>query len=186
LVYRTYSLVHAMMLGVALLWVFSAGSPAAAQSGDNIYKLGPDDTLFIGVFGEDDLTGEFRVNGTGTLNYPFLGELAVQGFSVAELEMLITNGLRGPYLVDPVVTVSIKTYRSFFVNGEVKRPGGFPYQPGLTVQAAVALAGGFTERASQSKIEVARTTDQGVITISIRLKERVEPDDIITVPQSFF
>jgi protein involved in polysaccharide export with SLBB domain len=175
-----------MTLGVALLWAFSAVSSAVAQSDETNYKLGPDDQIFIGVFGEDDLTGDFRVSGAGTLNYPFLGELAVQGLSVAELEALILSGLRGPYLVDPVVTVSIKGYRSFYLHGEVNKPGGFSYQPGLTVQAAVALAGGFTERASRNKIEVARTTDGGVITMSIKPHERVEPGDIITVQQSFF
>lgn len=177
----------AALLGVMLLLgAFSSASSAFAEADAGVYKLGPGDQIIITVFGEDDLSMNFRLNDTGTLNYPFLGELKVKGLTVAELEQLITQGLKGPYLVNPDVTVSIAEYRAFFVNGEVKKPGGFPYQPGLTLEKAVALAGGFTERASRSKIEVIRAGDPGAKAERIELSAPVFPGDVITVQQSFF
>ena len=128
----------------------------------------------------------FQLNDTGTLNYPFLGELSVGGLAVVELERLIADGLRGPYLVDPDVTVSIIEYRPFYVHGEVTNPGAYPYQPGLTVQRAIALGGGFTERAARSKVEIIGATDLTRAARRVRLTDPVQPGDVITVPQSFF
>ena len=176
----------AALLGVTLLLGLFAGSRAEAQADAGAYKLGPGDQIIITVFGEDDLNMNFRLNDTGTLNYPFLGELKIEGLGVAELEQLITSGLKGPYLIEPEVTVSIGQYRPFFVHGEVKRPGGFPYQPGLTLEKAVALAGGFTDRASRRKIEVIRAGDSTATAQRIKLSGPVFPGDVITVRQSFF
>lgn len=129
---------------------------------------------------------DFRLNDTGLLNYPFLGELKVAGLSVTELEQLITRGLKGPYLVNPDVTVSIKEYRPFFLHGEVEKPGGIPYQPRLTLEKAIALGGGFTERASKKKISVIRAGDTNSIAKRIKLSDPVYAGDVITVNQSFF
>ena len=142
-----------------MLFLWLAAAAALAQATDSGYRLGPGDRIIIKVFGEEDLSMDFRLNDTGRLNYPFLGELVVQGLTVAELEQRITRGLRGSYLRDPAVTVSIAEYRPFFLYGEVQKPGGIPYQPKLTVERAIALGGGFTERASRSKIEVIRASD---------------------------
>ena len=125
-------------------------------------------------------------NDTGRLNSPFLGELVVQGLTVAELEQLITRGLKDSYLRDPAVTVSIAEYRPFFLYGEVQKPGGIPYQPRLTVERAIALGGGFTERASRSKIEVVRASDPKHKAVRVELSDPVFPGDVITVKQSFF
>ena len=176
----------AALLGVTLLLGLLAGSSALAQADGGAYKLGPGDQIIITVFGEDDLSMNFRLNDTGTLNYPFLGELKIEGLGVAELEQLITSGLKGPYLINPEVTVSIGEYRPFFVHGEVERPGGIPYQPGLTLEKAVALAGGFTERASRSKIEVIRAGDRTATAQRIKLSGPVFHGDVITVRRSFF
>ena len=151
-----------------------------------MYRLGPGDEINISVFDEVELSMVVRLNDTGRLNYPFLGELEVEGLTVAELEQLITGGLKGPYLINPVVTVSIGEYRPFFVLGEVLTPGGFPYQPRLTVERAVALAGGFTERASRNKIEVIRADDPDDAAEQVRLSDPVYPGDVITVRQGLF
>src|SRR6266404_5692905 len=143
----------------SMLFLWLAAAAAFAQSTDSVYRLGPGDRIIIKVFGEEDLSMDVRLNDTGRLNYPFLGELVVQGLTVAKLEQLITRGLKGSYLRDPTVTVLIAEYRPFFVNGEVQKPGGFPYQPKLTVEQAIALGGGFTQRASHSRIEVIRASD---------------------------
>lgn len=169
-----------------LLLAWFSATEALGQSTDSGYRLGPGDQILINVFGEENLSMNFRLNDTGRLNYPFLGELTVEGLTLAELEQLITQGLKGPYLVNPEVTVSIGEYRPFFMQGEVNHPGGFPYQPGLTLEKAVALAGGFTERAARGKIEVIRAGDPTASARRIKLSEPVFPGDVITVRQSFF
>jgi protein involved in polysaccharide export with SLBB domain len=169
---------------VLLLWF--AAPAALAQPTDSDYKLGPGDRIIIKVFGEEDLSMDVRLNDTGRLNYPFLGELVVQGLTVAELEQLITRGLKDSYLRDPTVTVLIAEYRPFFVNGEVQKPGAFPYQAKLTVEQAIALGGGFTQRASHSRIDVIRANDPQHKAVRVELTDPVFPGDIITVKQSIF
>ena len=169
---------------VLLLWLTAAS--ALAQPTDSDYRLGPGDRISIKVFGEEDLSMDVRLNDTGRLNYPFLGELVVQGLTVAELEQVITRGLRGSYLRDPTVTVLIAEYRPFFVNGEVQKPGGFPYQPKLTVEQAIALGGGFTQRGSHSRIDVIRASDPQHKAVRVELTDPVFPGDIITVKQRIF
>lgn len=159
---------------------------ADASSERAVYRLGAGDQIVISVFGEPDLSMEIRLNDTGVLNYPFLGQLEVDGLTVTELENQITDGLKGPYLVDPDVTVFIKEYRPFFLRGEVKKPGGIPFQPGLTLQKAIALAGGFTERASRRKITVIRADDAVSDERAIELNDPVYAGDVITVYRSFF
>jgi len=168
------------------LWVVCTEVVAETASRANAYKLGPGDQILINVFGEEDLGMDFRLNDSGILNYPFLGELQVEGLSVIDLEQRITRGLKGPYLINPEVNVSIKEYRPFFLHGEVKQPAGIPYQPGLTLQRAIVLAGGFTERASKTKITVIRADKASQQPESISLSDAVYPGDVITVPQSFF
>ena len=184
--YATRLPFFAAFLVVTLLLALFASSSALAQADTGAYRLGPGDQIIITVFDEDDLSMNFRLNDTGSLNYPFLGELKVQGLAVAELEQSVTQGLKGDYLVNPDVTVSIAEYRPFFVHGEVKKPGGIPYQPGLTLEKAVALAGGFTERASRSKTEVIRASDPTATAQRLELSGPVFAGDVITVQQSFF
>ena len=171
---------------IALFWLGLANAATGDGTQSGPYKLGPGDQILINVFGEDDLSMDFRLNDTGTLNYPFLGELNVAGLSVVELEQLITRGLKGPYLVNPDVTVSIREYRPFYIYGEINEPGGIPYQPGLTVERAIALGGGFTERASKGKISVIRAADTSRVVRPIKLDEPIYPGDVITIQQSFF
>src|ERR1039457_5227114 len=122
---------------------------------------------------------DVRLNDTGRLNYPFLGELVVQGLTVAELEQLITRGLKDSYLRNPTVTVLIAEYRPFFLNGEVQRPGAFPYQARLTVEQAIALGGGFTIRGSHHRIDVIRANDPQQKAVRVKLSDPVFPGDII-------
>ena len=175
-----------LAVAVLTLCLINTGAAAGEPSGADTFKLGPGDHILIDVFGEEDLSMDVQINNSGTLNYPFLGELTVEGLTVRGLEQLITQGLEGPYLVDPDVTVSIKEYRPFYLYGEVLKPGGIPYQPGLTLQKAVALGGGFTERASKKKITVIRASDTNASAKPIELNDPVHPGDVITVHESFF
>ena len=175
-----------LAMPVLVLWLAGTGEAAEAPDLADTFRLGPGDRISINVFGEEDLSMDVELNNTGTLNYPFLGELKVEGLTVSGLEQLITQGLKGPYLVDPDVTVTIIEYRPFYLYGEVLKPGGIPYQPGLTLQKAIALGGGFTERASERKITVIRAGDPDSIGRPIDLDDAVYPGDVIKVPESFF
>jgi polysaccharide export outer membrane protein len=171
---------------MVFLCLTSVDAVTEALTSRDSYKLGPGDQILINVFGEEDLSMDLRLNDTGTLNYPFLGELRVEGLSVVELEQLITRGLKGPYLVNPDVNVSIKEYRPFYLHGEVEKPGGMPYQPGLTLEKAIALGGGFTEFASKNKFTVIRASDTNAIAKRIKLNDPVYPGDVITVHPMWF
>lgn len=150
------------------------------------YQLDSGDVIQITVFGQADLSLRRRLGETGVIHYPFLGDLHVAGMTARQLESQIYQGLKGDYLVSPSVSVSIEDYRPFFIDGEVKRPGGYPFQPGLTVDKAAALAGGYTERASRNKIQILRSDAQGQHHLDGQPQSRVFPGDIITVEQRFF
>lgn len=175
---------HIMRQLGAILLVLLTSLAAAQEAPD--YVLAPGDQVAISVFGEPDLSVEFTLSDSGALNYPFLGEVRVAGLTMPELEKRIADGLRGDYLINPDVTVSMKQYRPFFLNGEVNRPGGYPYQPGLTLEKALALAGGLSPRAAKNKIVVKRADNASGLVMSIKMSDPVRAGDVITVPQSFF
>jgi polysaccharide export outer membrane protein len=151
------------------------------------YRLGAGDVVSIRVLGEDDLKREkIRLSDAGTISFPIIGEIRVLGKRVVELETLIADGLRGKYLLNPVVSVTIEEYRPIFVNGQVEKSGAYPFQPGLTVRKAVSLAGGFKERASKEKIFVIREEDKSQTPVKVDQSALVHPGDIITVEESFF
>ena len=153
------------------------------------YTLGPGDEVNIQVFGEPELSQRLKIAVNGRMNFPFLGELDAAGLMTSELEQRIADGLRGDFLVDPKVSVTITEYRPFFVNGQVKNPGSFPFQPGLTVRKALSLAGGLTERASEKRVNLISENDKhqgGSKGRPVRMEDLVASGDIITVDESFF
>src|SRR5262249_19511961 len=169
----------------ALILLFSAHalfSPAFAQSPElSSYKLGSGDMISVRVLGEEDLKREkVRLSDAGTLSFPILGEIRVKGMTVGALEQYIARGLKGRYLLNPQVTVTIDEYRNFFVNGMVEKPGGYPYSPGLTVRKAISLAGGFRERASREKINIIRDDDPSQTSRRVDLNTAILPGDILT------
>lgn len=174
------------LLGLLALCLLLLPGTSLARGSTSGYELGPGDMIRVQVFGEEDLSVETRVSDSNSMSYPFLGEINLRGLTATGLEDLITRRLKGPYLIDPEVTVSILEYRPFYVNGEVEDPGGFPFTPGLTVRKAISLAGGFKERANRSRITVVRDDDPGGDTKPIEISAPVSPGDIITVERSFF
>lgn len=150
------------------------------------YRLDAGDTISIAVFGEPELGKQTLLSDSGKITYPFLGELTVRGLTVVELERAIHDGLKGDYLVNPNVSVAIVIYRPFFIDGEVKKDGAYPYQPGLTVAKAITLAGGLTERASTDKIYLIRSNDKTNTLVPVQLNDKVGPGDVINIKQSFF
>jgi polysaccharide export outer membrane protein len=170
--------------------VWLAVGPAVGQPGTptiSNYRLGPGDVVTIQVLGEEDLKREkIRLSDAATISYPIVGEIRLAGKTVNELERLIRDGLKGRYLVNPQVTVTIHEYRNFFINGQIEKPGGYPFIPGLNVRKAVSLAGGFRERASKDKIFVIREDDASQTPQRVDLNAPINPGDIITVEEGFF
>ena len=160
---------------------------AARASALSSYKLAAGDVISVRVLGEDEFTREkIRLTDAGTISFPAIGEIKVLGRTVGDLEGIIVAGLKGRILVNPRVSVQIDEYRPFYVNGMVDKPGGYPFQPGLTVRKAVSLAGGFKERASPSKIFVIREDDPSQKAQKVDLNTFIGPGDILTVEESFF
>jgi len=172
----------------ALLVLAFVSGPVLAQAPQlSTYKLGSGDLITIRVLGEEDLKREkIRLSDAATISFPVLGEIRVKGMTVGALEDHITKGLKGRYLLDPQVTISIDEYRNFFVNGQVEKPGGYPFSPGLTVRKAISIAGGFKERASREKMNVIRDDDPTQTARKVDLNTAVMPGDILTVEESFF
>ena len=158
----------------------------ASNSGLSEYTLGAGDHVRIQVYGEPDLTVESRLSDAGTISYPFLGEIRLLGLTVSQLQEVIMNGLKDGYLINPRVNVSILEYRKFFINGEVRDPGGFSFQPGLTVRKAASLAGGYTKRANLRKIYIIAESDPEQKKKQVDQRTLVKPGDIIIVEESFF
>lgn len=154
---------------------------AYAQQG---YVLGPGDKIEIKVYGQEDLTVESLLGNSGKINYPFLGEVKVSGLTIKQLEALIVKGLKGDYLIQPNVNAQVLEYRPFYIRGEVKKPGGYPYQPGMTVNQAIALAGGLTERASKDKVYLYKEGSND--SVKAMLKTTVFAGDTVDIEQRFF
>lgn len=171
--------------------VFAVVPSAPVQPGlvaqtESDYQLGVGDVVRVEVHDEPDLTLDTQIPSTGTINYPFLGQIRVAGSSVAQLQARITEGLRGEYLVKPQVRVRVAQYRPFFVRGQVKSAGGFPYVLGLTVEKAVTLAGGFTDRASLKNIFLIRENSTQDHKVKVGLDSPVSPGDTLIVEESLF
>jgi protein involved in polysaccharide export with SLBB domain len=179
---RTASLLFVLLAALAALSSRAQSAPELSS-----YKLGSGDMITIRVLGEDELRREkVRLSDAGTVSFPVLGEIRVKGMTVGALEEYITKGLKGRYLLNPQVNVSIEEYRNFFVNGMVEKPGGYPFSPGLTVRKAISIAGGFKERASRDKMNIIRDDDPKQTPRKVDLNTAVLPGDILTVEESFF
>ena len=173
---------------VLLVLVFYPGLSIAetAKSGVPDYALGTGDTVRIQVYNEETLYLESRVSDRGMISYHFFGEIKVTGLTPGQLADLIAAKLKGDYLINPNVSVDIIEYRQFYVNGEVESPGGFAFQPGITVRKAISLAGGFNELASKDKTTIIHDNDPNGEPKPVKLSEFILPGDIIIVEESFF
>jgi polysaccharide biosynthesis/export protein VpsN len=175
------------ILVIFLLASFAPLGTHLAQAGDSGsgYVFGIGDKVHITVFGEQEFSVSEWISDRGTIAYPLLGALQVQGLTPSDLERLITSRLKGPYLIDPKVTVSVDEYRPFFVMGQVNRPGSYAFTPGTTVRKAISFAGGFTERASRGKIfllsEQAPQEER-----KVDENDAIGPGDTVVVKGSFF
>lgn len=180
-------------LGVLLLLVQTGCGPNVAEMPPKLakgatesYKLAVGDKVRISVFGYPEHTGEFQIDGGGDINFPLIGEVSAAGRTVEELNKTITQQLDESYLVNPNVSVEVLTYRPFYILGEVADPGKYAYTPDLTVRQAIALASGFTQRASKDNILLRRPTADGVKTYRAPLDAKILPGDTIEVQRRLF
>ena len=151
------------------------------------YALAPGDLISVEVFGEPDLSKEYTVGESGKIAFPLIGETTVLSLKTKQVERLIRQKLKAGFLVNPRVNVTIRTYRSVYVNGQVKTPNGYPFVPGMTVRKLISIAGGFTERASKSRIYViSEVAGASSSPRKVKLDAEVRPGDIISVEESFF
>ncbi|MGE0225838.1 MAG: polysaccharide biosynthesis/export family protein [Acetobacteraceae bacterium] len=172
------------LLPILLLVACAPGRnlPVLPPVASSDYRLGAGDTVRIITFGEDSLTGEFRVNDSGSVALPLLGPVRAAGLSPADLETAVATALkRANLLRNPSVSVEVLAYRPIFVLGEVNKPGQYPYQPGMTVVTAAAVAGGFTYRAIQDYASVVRTAGGDAIEGRAPRQAFVQPGDVITI-----
>jgi polysaccharide export outer membrane protein len=166
------------------------GSLPVMQNSDATatYKLASGDRVAITVFGHEDLSGEFEINGAGMISMPLISDVDAAGLTVNELEVAIVDALQPDYLINPIVSAEILTFRPIYIIGEVINPGSYPYTNGMTVINAVAVAGGFSYRAKKSKVVILREDDNDdeAIEIKVDFDTVVLPGDVIEVPERFF
>ena len=154
--------------------------------GDGPYILASGDRLRIIVFGQDNLANIYTVDGEGRIAMPLIGPMKVAGGTTVDAARAIEAKLRSGFIREPKVTVEIEVYRPFFVLGEVLNPGQFPYVNNMSVQTAVAIAGGFTPRANQSYAEVTRPIREGLITANVPITYPLKPGDTVVVKERWF
>jgi polysaccharide export outer membrane protein len=138
------------------------------------------------VFGQDTLSNIYAVDGAGRISMPLIGPVQVAGRSTSDAAQAIEAKLRAGFLREPRVTVEVDSYRPFFVLGEVTNSGQFPFVNGMTVQTAVAIAGGFTPRALRTSAEITRQTAQGPVSAKVPVTYAVRPGDTIVIGERWF
>lgn len=150
------------------------------------YRLATGDVLSVTVFNEPELNLKAaKIADDGRISVSLLGQVEVKGKTVSEVEVLLTKLFDADYLKKPSVSVSIIEYRPFYINGEVKKPGSYAFRTNMTVQIAITIAGGFTERASRSSIYLLKETE-GANRQKVTISDVVSPGDVITIDESFF
>ncbi|WP_306251547.1 polysaccharide biosynthesis/export family protein [Parvularcula sp. IMCC14364] len=150
------------------------------------YTLGAGDKLRLIVFGEDDLSGEFLVDGSGIVSLPLVGEISVEGKTVREFQRSVETSLRDGYLNDPRVSAEVLNFRPFYILGEVNSPGTYPYSDSLTVLNAVAVAEGFTYRANQRVVFIRRDGETTEQQYPLSSTTSVRPGDTIRIAERIF
>ncbi|HBF29789.1 polysaccharide biosynthesis/export family protein [Rhizobium sp.] len=150
------------------------------------YRLDSGDRLRITVFEQASLTNTYTVDQAGYIAFPLIGQVAARGMSLPQMEGAIAQKLRKGYLRDPDVSIEIDRYRSIFVMGEVGQPGQYSYVPGMTVQNAIAVAGGFTSRANQRDMDVTRKVNGTIATGRVPVTDPIIAGDTIYVRERLF
>lgn len=186
-----FLLLFATLIGALLLG--GCGTPYPPQDPTTYkaliapYRLDSGDRLRVVVFGQTDLSSTYMIDQAGYISMPLVGAVPARGRSTQELEGVIAGKLKsGRFVRDPDVSVEVDRYRPFFIMGEVTSAGQYPYVPGMTVQTAVAIAGGFTPRAQKSDVDVTRQVNGKVVTTRLLPTQPVYPGDTLNIRERMF
>lgn len=163
-----------------------SGAVSPQRAAAAAYRLGSGDEIRVTVFGHKDLSGDFTVDGSGLVALPLVGNIRAGGLVVRNFERNIVKALKPDYLKNPRVSAEVLNYRPFYIIGEVKKPGSYPFVNGMSVVNAVALAGGYTYRARENRLLIIRATDSARAKQPANHDTAVLPGDVIEVPERFF
>jgi polysaccharide export outer membrane protein len=150
------------------------------------YVLGPGDKVRLKVYGDTDVNDQYEINSAGYVSIPLVGQVKAAGLTTRQLEGALMSRMKGKIANDPKINVEIATYASFYVYGEVKKAGVYPFQPGLTVADAVATAGGLTYRANEDKVLLQRAGSRQTVIVPVDGTVRVYPGDNLRVAERYF
>ena len=161
----------------------AAPMPAAY---DTSYKLDAGDKLRVVVYGQEGLTNSYAIDAGGSITMPLIGAVPARGRTPAGLAAEITAKLRNGYIRDPSVAVEIESYRPFFILGEVAAPGQYPYVPNMSVESAVAIAGGFSPRARRDTVTLTHSDSSGSMRVVVPLGTAIGPGDTVLIGERWF
>lgn len=162
-----------------------AGASESFQVLDE-YKLGSGDKIRVIVYGEPDLSGEFVVDGSGTISMPLVGEIEAAGQTIRTFQRALETSLLDGYLTDPRVSAEVLNFRPFYILGEIEEAGEYPYIIGLTVLNAIATAGGFTYRANKRQVFIKHAGASDEQAYDLEASTPVRPGDTLRIPERFF
>src|SRR5271155_2201477 len=163
---------------------YAAAPPPVAY--DSAYRLDAGDKLRVVVYGQEGLTNTYAIDAGGSITMPLIGAVPARGRTPAGLASEITGRLRNGYIRDPSVAVEIESYRPFFILGEVAAPGQYPYVPNMSVESAVAIAGGFSPRARRDSVTLTHTDTSGPTRVVVPLGTPLSPGDTVQVGERWF
>lgn len=150
------------------------------------YTLNAGDKLRVIVFGQDALSNVYAVDGAGRISMPLIGAVEARGLTTTTLERGIEGRLRNGFLREPKVSVEVDTYRPFFILGEVTTSGQYPFVNNMTIQTAVAIAGGYAPRAARTYAEVTRVVNGDLVTVNVPVTTPIRPGDTVVVKERYF
>lgn len=153
---------------------------------DDSYRLDAGDRLRVVVFGQEGLTNSYAVDAGGAITMPLIGAVQARGMTPAELSRSIAAKLRNGFIREPSVACEVEAYRPFFILGEVAAPGQYPYVPNMTVESAVAIAGGYSPRALRNSVKMTRSNVAGSVSAVVPPTTLVSPGDTIVVGERWF
>jgi polysaccharide export outer membrane protein len=166
--------------------VYASAAPMPVGSHDAAYRLDASDKLRVVVYGQEGLTNTYAIDAGGSITMPLIGSVPARGRTTAGLAADISAKLRNGYIRDPSVAVEIESYRPFFILGEVAAPGQYPYVPNMTVESAVAIAGGFSPRAQRDRVTLTHTDGSGPVRFIVPLGTAMSPGDTVLVAERWF
>jgi polysaccharide biosynthesis/export protein len=153
---------------------------------DAPYHLDAGDRLRVVVYGQEGLTNTYAIDAGGAITMPLIGAVPARGRTTAGLAAEISARLRRGFIREPSVAVEIESYRPFFILGEVAAPGQYPYVPNMTVESAVAIAGGFSPRARRDRVTLTHTDASGPARFVVPPGTPLSPGDTVLVGERWF